>query len=154
MERQRLNFWTGGLPHGAEGCEEMAAGFPAFAPPARLSRAVRVVFQWGGARFEFAVAACSVRTAPWGREPMAWLHCKAAQTSAITPDEPTRVMTLLIPAHYVTAVWPGPALRFARHRNVEEEIGVFPPNQPAPADALPLSEIERAITDLLVPERN
>jgi hypothetical protein len=34
-------------------------------------------------------------------------------------------------------------------------MGVFPPNQPTPDDALPLPELERALAELLTtPERN
>lgn len=85
---------------------------------------------------------------------MTWLHCKASQTAAIASEGPTGLMTVLFPAHYVTAIRPGLAFQIRRSRKSEDDIGVFPPNQPAPEDALPLPEVERVLTELLAPERN
>ena len=84
---------------------------------------------------------------------MTWLHCTAMRTAEIKPDEPTNLMSVLIPAHYVTGVKPGTTFRLSRSRR-PDEIGVFPPNQPTPDDALSLPDLERALTELLTPERN
>jgi hypothetical protein len=111
------------------------------------------VYQWGETTFEILAAACSVRTAPWGAEPMAWLHCKAIQTAEIRPEAPTGLMNVLFPVDYVTAIEPGPTFRLARARP-PEDIGVFPPNQLSPEDAVPLAEVERVLADLLAAERN
>jgi hypothetical protein len=94
-----------------------------------------------------------VRTTAWGSETMTWLHCKAMNVVEITPDEPTNLMTVLIPEHYVTAIRPGPTFRVSRG-GPSEDLGVFPPNQPAPAESLPLAEVERILVSLLAPERN
>lgn len=85
---------------------------------------------------------------------MTWLHCKAIPTADMKFDEPTGLMTVLFPAHYVTGIKPGPTFRVGQSRKPEDDIGVFPPNQPTPADPLPLSEVERVVTQLLALERN
>lgn len=84
---------------------------------------------------------------------MTWLHCKAMRAAEIKAEEPTGLMNVLIPAHYVTGIKPGPTFHLTRSRK-SDDIGVFPPNQPPPANALALSEVERVITDLLTPARN
>jgi len=60
---------------------------------------------------------------------------------------------VLIPAHFVTSIKTG----FSYHiqtRRQSDDLGVFPPNQPTPANALPLSEIERVLLELQTTERN
>jgi hypothetical protein len=104
-------------------------------------------------KFDVWATACSVRTTAWDSEQMTWLHCTGMNVVEITPDEPTGLMTVLIPAHYVTAVRPGPTFRRCRSRP-SGDLGVFPPNQPAPAASLPLAEVERTLATLLAPERN
>jgi hypothetical protein len=153
MKRQRVMFWTGGHPDGARGCEGMADALPDLPDPVPLHRAALIEYLWGETRFEIVASACSVRTTPWLRGQMTWLHCKAMQTAAVKPEEPTGLMNVLIPAHYVTAIGPGPTFRIARGRR-SDDIGVFPPNQPTPANVLPLEEIERALAELLASERN
>jgi hypothetical protein len=154
MKRQRVSIWTGGRPDGAKGCREMADALPFVPAPTPLRQAAVIAYQWGETKFEIVATACSVRTTPWGSEQMTWLHCKARQTAHVLFDEPTGLMTVLFPAHYVTGIKPGPTFRIKKSRKSEDDIGLFPPNQPTPADGLPLSEIERAITELLIPERN
>ena len=153
MKRPHIFVWTGGHPVDPERDRHMADGIPAFPAPDPLRRAALIEYFWGEARFEIVASACSVRTAPWGSEPVTWLHCKAKQTAAMTPGEATTLMTVLIPAHYVTGIGPGPTFRIG-HSGPSDDLGVFPPNQPAPAAALPLAEVERVLTDLLTPERN
>ena len=153
MNQPHIFVWTGGQPVDPQRDRHAADGIPAFPDPAPLRRAALIEYFWGQARFEIVASACSVRTAPWGGEPVTWLHCKAKQTATLTPDEPTDLMTVLIPAHYVTGIGPGPTFRIAQSRH-SDDLGVFPPNQPTPAAALPLEEVERVLTDLLTPERN
>ena len=154
MKRQQVFLWTGGHPDGAKGCEGLAETLPFLPAPAPLRRAALIVFHWGEATFQIAASACSLRTTAWGNQKMRWLHCKARQLAEVALDKPTNLMTILFPAHYVTAIKPGPTFRIGQSRKSENDIGVFPPNQPAPAHALPLSEVERVITELLTPERN
>jgi hypothetical protein len=123
--------------------------------PDPLRRAATVRYQWGEQKFEIWCTACSLRTLPWEEtgEDMAWLHCKARPIVEIDPDSPVGLMNVLIPAHYVTGIQPGPTFRLGRTGRAEN-IGIFPPNQPTPADRLPLEEIERVLVDLLQPGRN
>jgi hypothetical protein len=90
------------------------------------------VYQWGDARFEIVATACSVRTTPWGTEQMTWLHCKAMTVHETKTDETTRLMTVLIPAHYVTGMGPGPTFRIGRSGD-SPDLGVFPPNRATPS---------------------
>jgi hypothetical protein len=154
MKRQKVFLWTGGQPDGARGCEGRVDTLPDLPAPTPLRRSAIIEYRWGEAKFECAATACSLRTTPWGNEQVTWLHCKAMQTEAITPDEPTGLMTVLFPAQYVTAVRPGPTFHIGQSRKSEDDIGVFPPNQPVPAGALPLAEVDRLVTELLTPERN
>ena len=153
MKRQRILLWTGGHPDGAKGCEGKTDTLPYLLAPAPLRCSVIIEYQWGPAKFEVVAGACSVRSTPWGSEQMTWLHCKAAQTTKIRFDEPVGLMTILFPAHYVTGIRLGPAFHPGRRRPYEDDIGVFPPNQSAPADALPLADIERFIAQLVAPEQ-
>jgi hypothetical protein len=107
----------------------------------------------GETPFDIWATACSLRTAAWGGVPMTWLHCKAMTAAGITPEEPTGLMAVLIPAVYVTGIRPGPTFRVTRSR-VCEDLGVFPPNRPAPSGSLLLTENERGLERLLAPERN
>ncbi len=153
MRRQRVMVWTGGQPHTADGCERQAEALPVLPVPLQLRRAALIEYQWGEQRFQILASACSVRTTPWGAEHVTWLHCKAIQTMNVQPEETASLIAVLIPARYVTAIGPGPTFRMARGRRCID-LGVFPPNQPTPAAALPLAEVERVVTELLSPERN
>jgi hypothetical protein len=157
MKKQRAFVWTGGQPC-PEGCQEMADALPLLPTPAPLRRAAHIEYQWGKMKFTALATACSVRTTAWGGEQVAWLHCKAMNIAEIKPDEPTGIMTVLIPVYYVTVIKPGPTFRLTGSRKSEDlgvlDLGVFPPNYPAPAQALPLSEVERVLEQLLEPERN
>jgi hypothetical protein len=154
VKRQTVFLWTGGHPEGAKGCEGLADTLPDFPRPAPLRRSALIEYHWGEMKFEIVAAACSVRTTAWGAGQVTWLHCKARQTTATEPDEFVGLMTVLFPAAYVTRIQPGPTFRLGVSRKSEDDIGVFPPNQPAPVGALPLSEVERVLTELLAPERN
>jgi hypothetical protein len=153
MRRQHVFIWTGGLPSTAEGDRAVANTLPVFPDPAPLHRSARITYQWGDTAWEILATACSVRSAPWGSAEMTWLHCKALPAAEVAPQEPTALMAVLIPASFVTRIEPGPTFRLTRSRH-SEDLGVFPPNQPAPANALPLAEIERVLTELLASERN
>ncbi len=144
--KPRFFIWTGGQPGNPEDGPRVET-LPSFPDPDPLPRSALITYWWGKTRFEIAAYACSVRTTPWGDEPMTWLHCKAAEVSAIKSEEPPRTMTRLIPAHYVTEVTPGPTFQI-NQRGTSGDIGLFPPNQPAPPHALPLPEIERALAGL------
>jgi hypothetical protein len=154
VKRQQVSIWTGGCSDRAAACQGMADTLPFLPAPAPLRRAALIVYQWGETRFKIAATACSVRTTLWGSEQTTWLHCKARQTAAITFDEPNGLFTVLFPAQYVTTIKPGPTFRLGQSGQAEDIVGLFPPNQPAPADALQLSEVERVLTELLAPERN
>jgi hypothetical protein len=154
MKQQKIFVWTGGQP--ARDGEASRANAEALLPlpePTPLRKAALIKYRWGAAEFTILASACSLRTTAWGGGQMTWLHCKAQQVEAVRPDEPTGLMTALIPAPYVTSVGPGPTFHLTRGSG-NEDIGVFPPNQPAPAGALPLAEVERALAELLLVERN
>jgi hypothetical protein len=153
MKGQRVLLWTGGQPGGAAGCEGMAEKLPLLPAPTPLRRGALIEYQWGQSHFEIVASACSLRTTPWGSGQMTWLHCKAMRTAEVKADEPTGLMNVLLPAAYVTAVGPGPTFQIARHGRTED-LGVFPPNQPAPVDALSVAEIEQILAELWVSERN
>jgi hypothetical protein len=120
-----------------------------------LRRAAQITYQWGPQRFEIQAVACSLRTAPWGDKEVTWLHCKARPTAEVRPDGPTILTTALIPAAYVTDVRPGMTFQLSRFDSTGAgDLGVFPPSHPAPVGALSLAEIERALAELLTPERN
>jgi hypothetical protein len=153
MTGQHVFIWTGGDPRSAEECHHLAEGLPVFPLPAPLRPAAAIEYSWGDMKFDIWAIACSLRTTAWGSEQMTWLHCKAMNAAEITPDQPTALMAVLIPAHYVTGIRPGPAFRLSRSRE-SGDLGVFPPNQPAPAGSLPLAEVERLLATLLAPERN
>lgn len=152
MPKPRANVWKGSQPC-PEGCQEMADALPALPDPAPLQWAAQIEYSWGETRFTILATACSLRAAPWGNEPMTWLHCKAMTVREITPNEPTSLITALIPAHYVTGIKPGSTFRFSGSLK-SGELGVFPPIHPAPEHALSLEEVERTLTELLTPERN
>jgi hypothetical protein len=153
MSRQRILVWTGEQPERMETWARQVDALPPLPPPTPLRRAGVITYQWGEQKFEVYCTACSLRTTAWGEEQVTWLHCKGMQTVAIEPEEPTDLMNVLIPSHYVTGIQPGPTFRLMRCRT-SDDIGLFPPNQPTPAFALPLEIIERVLTELLVPERN
>jgi hypothetical protein len=154
MKRQQVFIWTGGRADDAKGCAGKADTLPFLPAPAPLRRAALIAYRWGETRFEIVATACSLRTTPWGREQVTWLHCKASQTATMRFDDPTGLTTVLFPAHYVTGIRTGPTFRVGQSRKSEHDIAVFPPNQPTPAHALPLSELERVIAEVLAPERN
>jgi hypothetical protein len=153
MKRQHFFIWTGGNPRVSKECQQMVDALPFLPAPLPLRRAALIHYQWGDAKFEIVASACSVRTTPWGNEQMIWLHGKAVQTASIKPDADTGLINVLIPAHYVTGIAPGPTFRLGRSGK-SDDIGVFPPNQPAPEEALPLEHVERILAELLTPERN
>jgi hypothetical protein len=123
--------------------------------PVPLRQAAIITYQWGETQFEILCTACSFRTYAWEEtgEVVTWLHCKAMRTAEINPDGPTSLMQVLISAHYVTGIKPGPPFQVAR-RNRAQRLGMFPPNQPTPPDALPLEQVEEAVADLMSPDRN
>jgi hypothetical protein len=141
---QQIFVWSGKQPFDAEETRRNTAALPCFPAPTPLPRAILIHYRWGDSSFEIAVLACSIRIAPWGNEQVTWLHCKAIETVDIRPGEPGGVRNVLIPADYVTSVGSGPTFRF-QQRGISEDIGLFPPNQPTPPDALPLDEVERLI---------
>ena len=88
-------------------------------------------------------------------EPVTWLHCTAMRTAEVNWDGPTRMMNVLIPAHYVTGIKPGPPFQLGRRDfQGSGSVGVFPPIHPPPDGALPLEEIEQTIVRFLDPVLN
>jgi hypothetical protein len=153
MKRQRVSVWTGGQPQVSKECQRRAEALPVLQAPTPLLRAALIEYSWGDQKFQILATACSVRTTPWGSEQMTWLHCKAMTTAETKPEESTGLMSVLIPAHYVTDIKPGTTFRVVRSGQ-SDDLGVFPPNQPTPRNVLPLAEVERVVTELLTPERN
>ena len=153
MKRHHFIIWTGGRFQPSKECQQMVDALPLLPPAVPLWRAALIHYQWGDAQFEIVATACSLRTTPWGSDEMIWLQCKAMQTAAIKPDPDTGLINVLIPAHYVTGIAPGPTFQIARSGK-SDDVGVFPPSQPAPENALPLEEVERVLAELLTPERN
>jgi hypothetical protein len=153
MKKQRVLVWTGGQNCLPQRQQPMADALPVFPDPVPLRQIALIEYQWGEAKFQIVATACSLRTSTWGDEQVTWLHCRAMQTSAINPDGPTSLMNILIPVRYITRLGPGSKFRLLRSRE-PDDIGVFPPNQPTPANALALEQIERGIAELMIPERN
>jgi hypothetical protein len=153
MKPHHFFIWTGGKSQPSKDCQQMVDALPFLPAPQPLRRAALIRYQWGVARFEIVTSACSLRATPWGSEQMIWLYCKAVQTASIKPEGDTPLMNVLIPAHYVTAIGPGPTFRIT-HSGKSDDVGVFPPNHPTPEGALPLEHVERVLADLLAPERN
>jgi hypothetical protein len=149
---QRVFVWTGGQP-ADEGQRQLAEALPVLPPPAPLQRAAHIEYRWAATQFAIWATACTVRTTAWGSEQMTWLHCKAMNVAEITPDEPTNLKAVLIPARYVTSIRPGPTFQLSR-RQRSGDLGVFPPNQPAPAGSVPLAEIKALLAWLVAAERN
>ena len=133
----------------------MAKAFSFLPEPDLLKQAALIDYEWGDQKFEIICTACSLRTLPWEEtgEELAWLHCKAMRTAELNPDGPTGMMNVLIPAHYVTRIRPGPTFRLKRSGK-PRDIGIFPPNQPTPSNHLSLAAIDEAIAELLRPDRN
>jgi hypothetical protein len=126
---------------------DLAASLP---PPTPLRRGLLIHYQWGEQKFEIAATAASIRTAFWeeaGRD-VTWLHCKATQTTAIQQDGSCSLINVLIPAEYVTRAEAGPTFRISQSKP-SGDLGIFPPNQSPPADAMPLEELERVIAGLV-----
>jgi hypothetical protein len=123
-----------------------AASLP---PPTPLRQALRGAFQWGEQKHEFVATAASIRIVFWEKldRDVTWLHCKAIQTMAMNPDGPNDLMTVLIPVEYITRAEPGPDFRLLRWQP-RTDLGIFPPNQPPPANAVPLAELERVLAQL------
>jgi hypothetical protein len=57
-------------------------------------------------------------------------------------------MNVLIPAEYVTRAEVGPTFRITQSRPCAD-LGVFPPTQPPPGNAIPLVELARVIAGLV-----
>jgi hypothetical protein len=155
MKRQRVLLWTGPKKETSAECQRLADTLPDLPEPHPLRRSALIEYYWGSVKFEIVASACSLRQTAWGSEQVTWLHCKAIPTAEIKPEEETALLNVLIPAHYVTAIQPGQTFRPGRRKkSANGDIGVFPPNQPTPEDALPLEEIESVVAELLTPERN
>jgi hypothetical protein len=107
-----------------------------------------VYLVWGLQRFEVIASACSIRRIVWEGQEVTWLHGKAVQSKDIKPDGTAKAITALIPAHYVTGAEAGPPCQWRRSRP-NNELGVFPPNKPPPAAAVPLEELGRLIASLV-----
>jgi hypothetical protein len=133
----------------------MSVDLSSLPEPARLRRAAVIHYQWGPQKFEIWCIACSIRALTWIEtgELITWLHCKALPKQEIPEEEVAKMMTVLIPAHYVTAVQTGPTFTL-RSSGRSRDIGIFPPTQPTPDNHLSVEEIERVIVDLLEPSRN
>jgi hypothetical protein len=149
--QQKIFLWTGGRPETAKGSQEKADALPYLPAPAALHRTALIEYSWGETRFEILATACSVRITAWGDEQMTWLHCKARPIAEIKSGEAVGLITVIFPAQYVTAIQPGPPFQQATQGEPSGDLGVFPPNQPPPEDALALWEIERVIVELMEP---
>jgi hypothetical protein len=119
--------------------------------PVTLKRFGIVKYRRGDQNFEVFCWACSVRKEVWEDtgEETTWLHLKGCQAFTGQIVDKSGV-TLLVPTKYVTAIEPGPAFQQTRKRT-SADVGVFPPDSPAPDGAMSLSEIRRVIADLQIP---
>jgi hypothetical protein len=153
MKRQQISIWTGGQAGDWATERAYAEALLPLPEPTPLRRAALIEYRWGAMEFAILATACSLRTTPWGDEQVTWLHCTARQTMHVRPDQPVSLIPVLIPAAYVTSIEAGSPFHLKRGSG-SEKIGVFPPNQPAPSGALPLAEVERALAELLLVERN
>jgi hypothetical protein len=150
MKQQTIFLWTGGAPESARGCEGMADHLRFLPAPARLRRAAHIAFRWGESTFELLAGACSVRITSWGDRQMTWLHCKAIPIGEVRFGAVNAMQAILFPAHYVTAIVPGPPCHTTASQ-LSGDLGVFPPTQPPPDNALALREIERLLVELMDP---
>jgi hypothetical protein len=119
--------------------------------PIDLKQLAVVTFRCGGQTFDAYCWAASVRTEVWEDtgEETTWLHLKSRQAfRGQMMDKPGQ--TLLVPTKYVTSIEPGPAYRRIRKRT-NNDIGVFPPDQPPPADAMNLPAIMEAVFKFQIP---
>jgi hypothetical protein len=154
MVARHIFIWTGGEPPPpGDETGRLADALPTLPRQAPLRRAAHIRFQWGEAIFDILATGCSVRTTAWGSAQVTWLHCKGMHVGEIKPDEPTNLVTVWIPAHYVIGLQPGPTFRLGRTQPLED-WAIFPPSRPTPADRLPLADIESELAKLLAPERN
>jgi hypothetical protein len=154
MAEQHIFFWSGGQPPPQpEDTKPLVEAVPLMPPPVPLRRAAHIRFQWGETIFDVWATACSVRTAPWGSAEVDWLHCKGMHVPEVKPDEPTNLVTVLIPSDYVIGIGPGPTFRLGRTQP-SADWAIFPRNRPTPAARLVLADIERQLAALLAPERN
>lgn len=112
--------------------------------PEMLPRSVIVEYSWGTSRFEVICTACSIRAVPDSGEMVTWLHCKACPTEKLQSRSKLKMMTIAVPVQYITGIRPGPRFRIGT-RTRTEDVGVFPPDHPAPDPHLTLAEIEHAI---------
>ena len=81
------------------------------------------------------------------------MQCKGMNLAGLDLENPVGLITVVIPAHYVTSIKPGPTFRIKRSSR-KGDTAIFPANQPTPANRLSLPEIEHAIADLMTVERN
>ena len=143
---QQFLIWTGG----GQGDPEdglRAAALDALPDPEPLPRAAFVTYWWGKARCEFAAYAGSIRTTPWGNGWMTWLDFKGKPLTNGEPDSSAPSLRMLVPVEYITDIRPGPTFVMTA-RVSSGSVGIFPPSQPDPPHAIPLSEIERRLAEL------
>jgi hypothetical protein len=119
--------------------------------PVALQRIAIVKYRYGDQRFEFFCWCCSVRREAWEDtgEETTWLHLKGRQAFGGQMVNKTS-LTLLVPTRYITSIELGPEFQLTRSR-MSADIGVFPPDRPAPDGVMRLSEIESVITKLQIP---
>src|SRR5262245_50908460 len=107
-------------------------------------------FEWGPQKFEAIASACAIRTLPFAQtgEVREWLHCKAVQTAEIKPDGSAGMLTLLIPASYITHVEVGPTFRIAESKPTLD-LCIFPPIHPDPPNRISLGQLADMIVKLV-----
>jgi hypothetical protein len=89
----------------------MSHAFRHLPQPTPLRRAALIEYEWGPQHFEIICTACSLRLIEWPDtgEEVVWLHCNMMPLAELNPNGPTRMLNVLIPAHYIS-----PASRKAR----------------------------------------
>jgi hypothetical protein len=119
--------------------------------PTPLKRVAIVKYRWGDRHYEFFCWACSIRSEAWEGtgEEITWLHLKAYQAFNGQIHN-KQGLTLLVPTNYITDFTPGSAFRQTRRR-ISVKVGVIPPDQPRPDNAMTLLAIERAVAELQIP---
>jgi hypothetical protein len=118
--------------------------------PLELKRAAMIQFTWGDQEHECLCHACSLVRDIWDEigEMTEWLHIKAYQmmNGRIVGNQSLK---LLVPAKYVTFAGEGPEFQLAKRRT-SANVGVFPPNPPAPSNAMDVSLVRDAVAALQI----
>ena len=118
--------------------------------PIPLRQAAIMEFTSGPQHFTLLCVAAEVRNELWedGRR-VDWLHCKGVQVFNAMPNEsePIKSTTYMVPADYVTRFDTGPPYKISEYKKTED-IGLFPPEHPAPTDKLGVKVLRQRVRQM------